>query len=92
MKTLNTIIFASLTALVLSNNVNAEETIFNSNDLQSALSNSIEFAINDINKPNVTNIVKQQLAAMNMEHNVQPFLALTKIEENKKSAAKLVSE
>ena len=92
MKHLNTFILGSLTALVLSNNVKAEETVFNNNDLQNALSNSIEFAVNDISTPDVKTIVKQQIATMNMEQNVQQFLALAKIEENKKLAVKLIAE
>lgn len=92
MKNLNTLIIGSLTALVLSNNVKAEETIFNNNDIQNALNNSIKFAINDMNAVNVKPIVKQQLASIHMEQSAQPFLELIENAEQQKPTVALISE
>lgn len=92
MKALNKLVIASLTALVVSNNVNAEEIIFSSNDLNTAINQSIEVAVTEINTLDIQAAVKQQIATMNMEQNVRQFLALAKIEENEKPVSIFLSE
>jgi len=90
--TLGKLVIASLTALVVSNNVNAEEIIFSSNDLNTAINQSIEVAVTEINTLDIQAAVKQQIATMNMEQNVRQFLALAKIEENEKPISIFLSE
>ena len=92
MKALNKLVIASLTALVVSNNVNAEEIIFSSNDLNTAINTSIEVAVTEINSLDIQAAAKQQIATMNLEQNVRQFLALAKIEENEKPTSIQVSE
>lgn len=92
MKALNKLVIASLTALVVSNNVNAEEIIFSSNDLNTAINNSITVAVTEINTLDIKAAAKQQIATMNLEQNVRQFLALAKIEENQVPTSILVSE
>ncbi|MCY7296984.1 hypothetical protein [Alteromonas sp. a30] len=92
MKFLNSLVISSVTALVLSNNVIAKESVFTGNDLQDALSSSIELAVNSIERPNIQFTVKNQIAKMDLEQNVQQFLALTKFDEAKKPIVSLRAE
>jgi len=92
MKALNKLVIASLTALILSNNANAEENIFSSTDLDTAINHSIVVAVTEINMLDIKTASKQQLTTMNLEQHVRQFLALGKIEENDKPTAIPVSE
>ncbi len=92
MKFLNTLFIGSVTALVLSNNVMAKETVFSNNDLQAALSNNIELAVGNIEQPNVQLSVKNQIATMDLEQNVQQFLALAKFNDSQKPSVSLRAE
>lgn len=81
MKFVKTFLLGSVTALALSNNVSAQEIIFDSNDLEMSLTNNIELNISDLAKPAIDSEVKRQLSTMELEQNVQQFLSLAKFDE-----------
>ncbi|UAA40191.1 hypothetical protein KIH87_07580 [Paraneptunicella aestuarii] len=93
MKSVKTLLIASLTALVISNNVQAEQNLFNTQELHQAVASNIELAINDIATPEVPVIVKQELNTMSLEQNVNQFLAMAKFDRTKqKPNLTLISE
>ena len=92
MKVLNKLAIASLTAVIFSNNVNAEEILFSNHDLNTVINQVITVAVTDVDTLNINTASKQQLATMNLEQHVRQFLALGKIEENDKPTAIPVSE
>lgn len=92
MKALNKLAIASLTAIVFSNNVNAEETLFSNHDLNTVINQVITVAVTDVDTLNIKAVTEQELATMKMAQSARQLLAASKADENQKSTAILVSE
>lgn len=90
MKALNKLVIASLTALVVSNNANAEEIIFSHYDLNAAINQSVAVAVTQINTLDIQAATKQQIATMNQ--NGRNLLAMTQTQDDKKIAPIAASE
>lgn len=91
MKLLKTLFIGTVTTLAFVGNVQANQAVFSQDDLRAAVNSNIEFNLNDINTVSVKNIAETQLSTMNLEQNVQQFLALTKLEHKVEKPAVSIS-